>query len=109
MLEGDEELLEGEEVMDGKNGDFGNMDFSSIAGMFKNMDMSQIMNLLGSFDMSRLSSLFGSGGVNSQGNMASSIGKEYEVLNALKPMVNSKQSDIIDVILQIYTISKILR
>lgn len=112
----EDEPLEGEEVIDGKNEGFGNMDFGNLAGMLKNVDMSQIMNLLGSVDMSQISSLFGSmsgGG----GNAATGAGpgpirgrnREFEVLNAIKPMVSSERADLIDIILQIYTISKILR
>lgn len=111
MSTSDGEPLEGEEVIDGNNDGFANMDFGNLAGLLKNIDMSQIMSLLGSVDMGQLSSLFGAGGMNSadtneqkpRGN------KEFQVLNALKPMVSSDRADLIDMILQIYTISKILR
>ena len=124
MLRGDtmsmneDEPLEGEEVIDGKNEGFGNMDFGNLAGMLKNVDMSQIMNLLGSVDMSQISSMFGSmsggGGNASAGAESGPIigrgrGREFEVLNAIKPMVSSERADLIDIILQIYAISKILR
>lgn len=108
MATSEDEPLEGEEVIDGNNDSFGN-----LAGLFKNIDMSQIMSLLGSVDISQVSSLFGSmGGMNPEetGNdFVPSGGKAYKVLNALKPMVNSDQADLIDMILQIYTISKILK
>ncbi len=111
MSTSDGEPLEGEEVIDGNNDNFANMDFGNLAGLFKNIDISQIMSLLGSVDIGQLSSLFGPMGMKSadinekrpRGN------KEFEVLNALKPMVNSDKADLIDMILQIYTISKILR
>ncbi|WP_026881721.1 hypothetical protein [Clostridium akagii] len=111
MSTSDGEPLEGEEVIDGNNDNFANMDFGNLAGLFKNIDMSQIMSLLGSVDIGQLSSLFGPMGMNSA-NVAEERprgNKEFEVLNALKPMVNSDKADLIDMILQIYTISKILR
>lgn len=116
MSMNEDEPIEGEEVIDGKNEGFGNMDFGNLAGMLKNVDMSQIMNLMGSLDMSQISSMFGamSGGA---GNAAAGAepgptrgrNREFEVLNAIKPMVSSERADLIDIILQIYTISKILR
>lgn len=115
----EDEPLEGEEVIDGKNQGFGNIDFENLAGILKNVDISQIMNLLGSVDMNQISSLFGSfsGGGGGRGNDSQEYeaapfggrGKEYEVLNAIKPMVSPERGDLIDIILQIYTISKILR
>ncbi|MFT8314160.1 MAG: hypothetical protein ABF633_07855 [Clostridium sp.] len=120
MAINEDEPLEGEEVIDGKNTGFGNMDFGNLAGMLKNVDMSQIMNLLGSVDMNQMSSLFGSmsGGGGNSGNGGSTgntarysggRGREFELLNAIKPMVSPERGDLIDIILQIYTISKILR
>jgi hypothetical protein len=107
MATSEDEPLEGEEVIDGNNDTFGN-----LSGLFKNIDMSQIMSLLGSVDFSQLSSLFGPMGMNSESipnDPLPSGGKAYRVLNALKPMVNPEQVDLIDMILQIYTISKILK
>ncbi|AGK96314.1 hypothetical protein [Clostridium pasteurianum] len=123
MAINEDEPLEGEEVIDGKNAGFGNMDFGNLAGMLKNVDMSQIMNLMGSVDMNQMSSLFGSmsgggGNAGNNGNTANAAnsarysggrGREFEVLNAIKPMVSPERGDLIDIILQIYTISKILR
>lgn len=108
MATSEDEPLEGEEVIDGNNDMFGN-----LSGMFKNIDMSQIMSLLGTVDISQISSLFGSIGGNSDSpsveETVSGGGKAYKVLNALKPMVNDDQSELIDIVLQIYTISKILK
>ncbi|WP_010238609.1 hypothetical protein [Clostridium arbusti] len=108
----EDEPLEGEEVIDGKNQDFGNMDFGNLAGMLKGIDMSQIMNLLGSVDMSQMSSLFGSmsgGSAAPEPGIARHSNREFELLNAIKPMVSAERGDLIDIILQIYTISKILK
>lgn len=118
MAINEDEPLEGDEVIDGKNQGFGNIDFESLAGLLKNVDISQIMNLLGSVDMNQISSLFGSfSGGAGRGNDSPDFevpsfggrSREYEVLNAIKPMVSPERGDLIDIILQIYTISKILR
>ncbi|AJA48975.1 hypothetical protein CPAST_c29090 [Clostridium pasteurianum DSM 525 = ATCC 6013] len=114
----EDEPIEGEEVIDGKNEGFGNIDFENLSGILKNVDISQIMNLLGSIDMNQISSLLGSfSGGGGRGDASPEYeaspfygrGREYEVLNAIKPMVSAERGDLIDIILQIYTISRILK
>lgn len=78
---------------------------------FSNIDMGQLSNLLNNVDLSQLSSLFGSMNMGPSGSAApSGLGdRRIQLLNAVKPLVPSERADIIDLIMQIYTISKILK
>jgi hypothetical protein len=110
-----------------------NVDMNQISGLLKNVDMNQISGLLKNIDISQLLSMVSSiGGVGGIGNILgglSGIGgnsqqsnsvergaarhysgdRRLEVLYALKPMVTPERANLIDMILQIYTISKILK
>lgn len=102
--------VEGEEVIDRTGEDAGNLDLNSIAGLLKNVDISQLLGLINSVDIGQLSSLFGfmnSG--NSIAESGKSRNREIEILSAIKPMVNSQRGELIDMILQIYAISRILK
>lgn len=99
-----------EAAADGEASNSGNSNLGNIAGLLKNVDINQVLGLLNSIDISQLSSLFGSGGINSEGSIKSKKGtREIEILNAIKPMVNTQRGELIDLILQIYTISRILK
>lgn len=80
-----------------------NFDFSNIANMLNNIDIGQLSSLLGSFNPGsseddKRSRSSGRGGE-----------KAIELLNALKPVVNSDRAEIIDMVIQMYVISKILK
>lgn len=100
---------EGEEVMEEKSSSLDKLDLGGLSSLLKNVDISQVMNLLNTVDISQLASLFGSS--NRETNVASGKrrSKEVEVLSAIKPMVNSQRGELIDMILQVYAISKILK
>lgn len=76
-----------------------NFDFGSIANMLNNIDIGQLSSMLGSFN---------SGPSKSHGDVRNE-GRAIELLNALKPMLSNERSDIIDMVLQIYVISKIMK
>lgn len=106
----DGSLIEAEEVIDKEASKSGNSDLGDIAGLLKNVDISQVLNLLSSIDISQLSSLFGFANTKPEGgNVHRKGNREIEVLNAIKPMVNSERGELIDMILQIYSISRILK
>ena len=113
--------------------DLSGIDMSQISGLLQNIDMSQIAGLLKNVDISQLLSMVSSlGGVGGIGNILgglSGIGgnseqvrsgergevrnysgdRRLEVLYALKPMVTPERANLIDMIVQIYIISKILK
>lgn len=103
--------------------DFNNIDFGQIAGLLQNVDLNQISSLLGGLGgssgggqglLGSISKMMG-GAAAPQGNPAPSASIPYrgdrrlEVLNAIKPMVAPERAALIDMIMQIYVISKILR
>ena len=93
-----------------------NFDMSQM-GSLLNMDPNQLSGLLNNIDLNQLSSMFkgmgggGSGGSSSTEPGASQVGqdKRMDILNAIKPLVNSERSQLIDSIIQIYNISRIMK
>lgn len=113
-MEKESSPIEGEEVMEEREPNLDNLDLGNLAGLLKNVDINQIFNLLNSIDIGQLSSLFGSTNMNTNVNANANAGnirggKEVQVLSAIRPMVNSQRAELIDMILQIYSISKILK
>jgi hypothetical protein len=93
-----------------------NFDMSQMGNLL-NMDPNQLSGLLNNIDLSQLSSMFqgigggGSGGTSSAGSGGQQIGqdKRMELLNAIKPLVDSEKSQLLDSIIQIYNISRIMK
>lgn len=99
--------------------DLNNIDFSQISSLLQNVDMSQLASMLSGFG--------GMGGLGNLGGLASNLGgneassgaipkampstgdKRLDLLSAIRPMVGAQRSDLIDVIIQLYTISRILK
>ena len=97
----------------GINGlDLSKIDFGQVADLMKKIDISQISSMLSG--LGGLGNLGGSAseptkneGDRSQGGVGG--GRRVELLNAIRPMVTPQRADLIDVIMQLYSISKILR
>lgn len=107
--------------------DFSNIDFSQIASMLQNVDMNQLSSMLsgmgGLGGLGNLAGMFmggapgaaAGGGAPTQGRqpMPGAIpftgDRRIDLLNAVRPMVTPERAGIIDMIIQLYTISKILR
>lgn len=79
-----------------KKHDNENTDFSKL---LNNIDINELMNAFGSMDFSK------DNGNVIQGKKGK---KGIEVLNAVKPLVDSQRSQIIDTIIQLYYIKKII-
>lgn len=106
----DNNLVEAEKVVDEEGSTNNNSNLGNIANLLKDIDINQVLSLLNSVDISQLSSLFGAASSNNTGtNLQKKRSKEIEVLNAIKPMVSSQRGELIDIILQIYSISRILK
>lgn len=104
------EAVSDEEVIDVEESHSEKSNLGNIASLLKNVDINQILGLLNSIDISQFSSLLGSSSVNSEGNNNSrKSSREIEVLNAIKPMVNAQRGELIDLVMQIYAISRILK
>ena len=101
-----------QENNNGKN----NFDMSKMGNLL-NMDPNQLSGLLNNVDLNQLSSMFqgmgggGSGGGNSASSGAQQVGqdKRMELLNAIRPLVDSEKSQLLDSIIQIYNISRIIK
>ena len=109
--------------------DMNNIDFGQIAGILQNVDISKISSILSGFgaggglgslgnlgNLGALGSLLGMGaGSESQRetsrseSIAYSGDRRMDLLHALKPMVSQERANLIDVIIQLYMISKILK
>ncbi|MCM8709785.1 hypothetical protein M2651_01955 [Clostridium sp. SYSU_GA19001] len=79
-----------------------------------NFDMNQMGNLLNNIDMNQLSSIIhgftGSSNSSSAGKAPSAISdRRVQLLNAIKPLVDAEKSKLIDSILQIYTITSLMK
>lgn len=80
---------------------------------FNNIDMSQLSSMLNNIDMSKLSSILGNnmfGSGDSQENAANILqgDKSAAIINAIKPLMSSERAQILDMILQLYNISKLI-
>jgi hypothetical protein len=97
--------------------DLNNFDLSQMGNLFNNINPNQLSNMLNNIDMNQLSGMLQ--GFNNQGNenstnvsgqQQSGVGdKRIELLNAIKPLVDADKTRIIDSIIQMYTISKIVK
>ena len=99
------------------NNGMNNFDMSQIGGLLNNMNPNQLSGLLNNIDLNQLSSMFkgmgggGSGGSTSSGSGEQQVGhdKRMEILNSIRPLVNSERSQLLDSIIQIYNISRIMK
>ena len=119
-----ERKIDREEDTDNKassNSNQGSFDFGQFAGLLQNVDMNQISALLGGLGGNS------GGGQGLLGNLAQMMGgapapenapmynnpfagdKRMQLLSALRPMVSPERSALIDMVMQIYAISRILR
>jgi hypothetical protein len=98
--------IEGEEVLENP---FANLDLSNLSGLLKNVDINQILNLLNTVDLGSLSGILGGAGGGLNNGAIGKRAREIEVLSAIKPMLSADRAGIIDIILQVYTISKFLK
>ncbi|OPJ55343.1 hypothetical protein [Clostridium oryzae] len=107
------------------NFDFNNIDISQLMGLLKNVDINQLTSMMGG--LGDLSSIIGGsggflgnllGGLGSSTQEKSSIpnysvpysgDKSIAILSALKPMVSVERAALIDMVIQLYAISRILR
>jgi hypothetical protein len=80
-------------------------DFGQLAGILKNVDIGQIASLLGNFGGFAGGAPAGSGGP----GLRYAGDRRMDILNALKPMVSEDRANIIDVIMQFYSIARILK
>lgn len=94
-----------------------NFDMNQIGNLFNNINPNQLAGLLNNTDMNQLSSMLQGFMNNSQGgdNIAGSstapvsMDRRIELLNAIKPLVDAEKSRLIDSILQVYTITRIMK
>lgn len=119
------------------NSNQGNFDFGQLAGLLQNVDMNQISALLGGLGgnsgggqglLDNIAQMMGNGGgSNLLGNLAGMMGgasapenapmynspvagdKRMQLLSALRPMVSPERAALIEMVMQIYAISRILR
>lgn len=99
------------------NGGNSNFDVSQLGGLFNNMNPNQMAGLLNNVDMNQLSSVLqgfmgnsgegGNAGETSAAPLAND--RRIELLNAIKPLVDAEKSRLIDSILQVYTITRIIK
>lgn len=98
---------------------------NDISSLLNNVDVNQLASMLNNIDLSQVSSMLS--GLNSGGNgngngnenenesrnynqLSSGQGdKRVEILNAIKPLMDEEKGNLISSIIQLYTISKILK
>lgn len=118
----------GKNESNSNNIDFNNIDFGQITDLLKNVDINQLSSMMGG--LGDLNSIIGG----SDGLLGNIFGgsaappepaeekvreadyplpypgdKRIAILSALKPMVSPERAGLIDMVIQIYIISKILR
>ena len=98
--------------------DLNNLDLSQMGNLLNNINPNQLSSMLNNIDMNQLSGMLQ--GFNNQGNQnrtsengqqqrSATNDKRIELLTAIKPLVDADKSRIIDSIIQMYTISKIVK
>lgn len=94
--------------------DFKNLDMNNMGNLLNNIDPNQLAGILNGIDINQLKNMF----QNFNGNQEKGQGvprnstsnfRSIEILNAIKPLVNAERSQLIDSIIQLYTISKIIK
>jgi hypothetical protein len=98
------------------NFDLNNFDLSQFSGLLNNFNSNQLSGLLNNVDLNQITSMIqgmnpGNGGNTDVKSKPSPVinDKRIELLNALKPLVDSEKSLLLDKIIQLYTISRIVR
>jgi hypothetical protein len=94
--------------------DFKNFDINNMGNLLNNMNPNQLAGILNGIDINQLKNMFQNFNANQeQGQdgprIANNNTKSVELLNAIKPMVNAERSQLIDSIIQLYTISRIIK
>lgn len=95
-----------------------NIDNNNINNSTNSNGNNNLMELLNNIDQEQISSLLSSlnlGNINSAENNDSNSDtnrndndKTLQILNAIKPMVNAERGELIDRLIQLYTISRII-
>jgi hypothetical protein len=84
-----------------------------MGSLLNNINPNQLSNMLNNVDMSQLSSMLqgfnAPSGKTSSQPQSGSNDKRLELLNAIKPLVDADKSKLIDSIIQMYTISRIVK
>lgn len=94
-----------------------NFDMNQMGSLFNNMNPNQLAGLLNNVDMNQLSSMFqgfmngnqDGDGTSRSGTAPAGMDRRVELLNAIKPLVDAEKSKLIDSILQVYTITRIIK
>jgi hypothetical protein len=98
------------------NFDFNNLDINQFSNLLNNFNPNQLAGLLNNVDINQLTSMLQGMNLNSGANAnvkskANTVinDRRIELLNAIKPLVDSEKSLLIDRIIQLYTISRIVK
>jgi hypothetical protein len=92
--------------------DLNNFDVNNLGSILGNMNPNQLAGILNGIDINQLKGMFqGFNSASNQEGERNQIGssRSIEILNSIKPLVNAERSQLIDSIIQIYTISKIIK
>lgn len=84
---------------------FNNMNPNQLAGMLNNVNLNQLSSMLQGF----MGNNQGVGNITENNNVSSGVDRRIELLNAIKPLVDAEKSKLIDSILQVYTITRIMK
>lgn len=92
---------------------------NDISSLLNNVDVNQLASMLNNIDISQVSSMLS--GLNSGGSGNENESRDYnqhssgqgdkrvDILNAIKPLMDEEKGNLINSIIQLYTISKILK
>lgn len=89
-------------------------DLSNMGNLLNNINPNQLAGMLNGIDMNQLSSMvqnFSGNQSQAQNNGASIANntRSIELLNAIKPLVDAEKSQLIDSVIQLYSITKIIK
>lgn len=89
-------------------------DFSNMGNLLNNINPNQLAGMLNGMDMNQLSGMIQNftGNQNQVQNGSSPLvnnTRSIELLNAIKPLVDAEKSQLIDSVIQLYSITKIIR
>ncbi|PRR79104.1 hypothetical protein CLLI_11660 [Clostridium liquoris] len=94
-----------------ENNNSGNNGSNNIMEMLNNIDEEQISSLLSSLNLNNANAEANieDDNTNTNANTSSdNADKTLQILNAIKPMVNAERGDLIDRLIQLYSISRII-
>lgn len=94
---------------------------NDISSLLNNVDVNQLASMLNNIDISQVSSMLSGLNSGGSGNENENESRNYnqhssgqgdkrvEILNAIKPLMDEEKGNLINSIIQLYTISKILK